>query len=117
MGLLEILTQNGSILTQQDGTTPPGFDQNTSVLNSATLLGSTLDIDGQTPQQYDVNSDPILVSSLLQTNLDGYNGQTPQSYQNQVLLGTNMLVNTTLPGSLLDLEGQLPTQYINNLPG
>ena len=112
-----MLTTNGSVLTPQDGATPTGFDQTVSVLNNSTLLGSTLDIDGQTPQQYDVNTDPILVSSLLQSQLDGYNGQIPPTYQNQVLLGVNMLVNTTLPGSILDNDGQTPTQYINNLPG
>jgi len=79
MGLLEMLTQNGSVLTPQDGATPTGFDQTVSVLNNATLFGSNLDLDGQNPQEYDINSDPILVSSLMQSNLDGYNGQTPAS--------------------------------------
>lgn len=116
MGLLDLLTQNGSNLTGQDGQTPPGFNQTVSTLNSATLVGSQLDLDAVTPPQYNVNP-TVLVTSLTQTQLDGYNGQTPQTYQNQVLLQSGMLVATTLPGSVLDLEGQTPPRYLDNQPG
>jgi hypothetical protein len=116
MGLLDKLTQDGSILTDQDGITPQGYNQVTSMLNPSTLVGSTLDLNGQTPAEYDTNT-TALIPSLFQSNLDGYNGQTPSTYQDQVLLQTNLLVNSTLPGSTLDLEGQTPPQYVNNLPG
>lgn len=86
MGLLDKLTQQGSNLTNLDGTTPQGFNPQT-VLNSASFIGSNLDLEGFTPVGYSVgfNNSPILANGL-----------------------TN---------SSLDLNGLTPTQYINNLPG
>jgi len=44
------------------------------------------------------------------TNLDG---ATPDGFNGQV----SVLNPQSLAGSQLDLNGQTPTQYINNLPG
>jgi hypothetical protein len=65
MGLLDKLTQEGSNLSEFDGTTPPNLDlanpQSTlhyeySINGNPNLTGfpspSQLDLDGQTPDQY-----------------------------------------------------------------
>ena len=52
MGLLDILTTQGSLLTNTDGQTPNAYNQQVSVLDPASLVGSQLDLDGQTPTQY-----------------------------------------------------------------
>jgi hypothetical protein len=52
MGLLEKLTTQGSILSEADGQTPTAYNQQVSVLDPASLVGSQLDLDGQTPTQY-----------------------------------------------------------------
>jgi hypothetical protein len=52
MGLLDILTTQGSLLTNTDGQTPTTYNQQASVLDPASLVGSHLDLDGQTPTQY-----------------------------------------------------------------
>lgn len=52
MGLLNKLTTQGSLLTNTDGQTPTAYNQQVSVLNPASLVGSQLDLDGQTPSQY-----------------------------------------------------------------
>lgn len=51
MGLLNKLQNQGSIFTNLDGATPPGFNGQ-SVLNPNSLVGSQLDLNGQTPSQY-----------------------------------------------------------------
>jgi hypothetical protein len=51
MGLLDILTTQGSLLTNTDGQTPTAYNQQVSVLDPASLVGSQLDLDGQTPTQ------------------------------------------------------------------
>ena len=51
MGLLDKLTQQGSVLTKYDGATPPK-SSTTIPLNPDTLLQSQLDLDGKTPPKY-----------------------------------------------------------------
>ena len=51
MGLLDKLTQQGSVLTQYDGKTQPK-SSGTIPLNPETLLQSQLDLDGKTPSKY-----------------------------------------------------------------
>lgn len=51
MGLLDKLTQQGSVLTKYDGATPPNSSA-TVPLNPETLLQSQLDLDGKTPPKY-----------------------------------------------------------------
>ena len=52
MGLLTKLQNQGSILTNLDGATPAGFNGQVSVLNPQSLVGSQLDLNGQSPSQY-----------------------------------------------------------------
>ena len=51
MGLLDKLTQQGSVLTQYDGANPPK-SSGAVPLNPEALLKSQLDLDGQTPPKY-----------------------------------------------------------------
>ena len=51
MGLLDKLTQQGSVLTQYDGATPPK-SSGAVPLNPEALLKSQLDLNGQTPSKY-----------------------------------------------------------------
>ena len=51
MGLLDKLTQQGSVLTQYDGKTP-SKSSGTTPLNPEALLQSQLDLDGKTPSKY-----------------------------------------------------------------
>lgn len=55
MGLLDILTTQGSLLSETDGQTPTAYNQQVSVLDPASLVGSQLDLDGQTPPKYTDN--------------------------------------------------------------
>jgi hypothetical protein len=65
MGILDKLTQDGSALSQFDGTTPPQMQSaspTSKVHNEYSINGnpaqigypspSSLDLDGQTPEQY-----------------------------------------------------------------
>ena len=52
----------------------------------------------------------LQIQGSILTNLDG---ATPTGFNGQV---SNLNPNT-LAGSQLDLDGQTPSQYINNLPG
>ena len=52
MGLLDKLITQGSLLTNTDGQTPTAYNQQVSALDPASLVGSQLDLDGQTPPQY-----------------------------------------------------------------
>ena len=55
MGLLDILTTQGSLLSETDGQTPIAYNQQVSVLDPASLVGSQLDLNGQTPPKYTDN--------------------------------------------------------------
>lgn len=55
MGLLDKLTTQGSVLTDLDGKTPKPLPPKTIPLNPDSLIGSNLDLDGQTPPKYTDN--------------------------------------------------------------
>lgn len=55
MGLLDKLITQGSLLSETDGQTPTAYNQQVSVLDPASLVGSQLDLNGQTPPKYTDN--------------------------------------------------------------
>jgi hypothetical protein len=89
MGLLTKLTTQGSQYSYGNGNTPstnPGATQQSKLHADNTQPGYSLD-----------GSDFTTVNSAFQQYNDGVNNILPQPSQ-------------------LDLNGQTPTQYINNLP-
>lgn len=90
MGLLDMLTTQGSNLSAYDGATPP--------TNPLATQQSKLHADGGAPG-YSLNG---ANSNLVTTQYNGYEDGTP----NQI----------PLP-SQLDLNGITPSQYLDNLPG
>jgi hypothetical protein len=98
MGLLDMLTTQGSTLTAYDGTTPP--------VNPLATQQSKLHADGNAPG-YSLNGTQ---ASLVTNQYNSYD----DGVSNQI----------TLP-SLLDINGGIPTStpggqalpYLNNLPG
>lgn len=89
MGLLDKLTTQGSNYSYGNGTTP--------TVNPGATPQSKLHADGNLPGYSLDGSDFSIVNSAFQQYNDGVNNILPQP-------------------SLLDLDGQTPTQYINNLP-
>lgn len=89
MGLLDKLTMTGTPYSYGNGTTP-------TVNPGATQL-SKLHADGNAPGYSLDGSDFSIVNSAFQQYNDGVNNILPQPSQ-------------------LDLDGQTPNQYINNLP-
>ena len=89
MGLLNMLTTQGSNLSTYDGAQPP--------VNPLATQQSKLHADGNTPG-YSLDG---ANANLVTTQYNGYDDGTP----NQI----------PLP-SLLDLNGVAPTQYLDNLP-
>jgi hypothetical protein len=89
MGLLDMLTNQGSNLSAYDGAQPP--------VNPLATQQSKLHADGNAPG-YSLNG---ANANLVTTQYNGYEDGTP----NQI----------PLP-SQLDLNGNIPTQYLDNLP-
>jgi hypothetical protein len=90
MGLLDKLTiQGGSVYSYGNGQTP--------TVNPGATPQSKLHADGNTPGYSLDGSDFATVNAAFQAYNDGVNNILPQPSQ-------------------LDLNGQTPTQYINNLP-
>jgi hypothetical protein len=90
MGLLDMLTTQGSAFTAYDGNNPP--------INPLATQQSKLHADGNQPG-YSLNgANANQVTSDYNAYNDGVGNQIP------------------LP-SLLDINGITPTQYLNNLPG
>jgi hypothetical protein len=89
MGLLDKLTTQGSNLSAYDGTNPP--------VNPLATQQSKLHADGNAPG-YSLDG---ANANLVTTQYNGYDDGTP----NQI----------PLP-SQLDLNGNTPVQYLNNLP-
>ena len=89
MGLYNMLTTQGSTLTAYNGTTPP--------VNPLATQQSKLHADGNAPG-YSLNG---ANANLVTTQYNGYEDGTP----NQI----------PLP-SQLDLNGVMPSQYLDNLP-
>jgi hypothetical protein len=52
MGLLDKLRTQGSTLSNLDGKTPQPTPSTTIPLNPKSLAGSSLDLDGKTPEKY-----------------------------------------------------------------
>ena len=90
MGLLNKLQTQGSILSIANGGVVP--------VNPLATRQSKLHADGNQPGY----------------SLNGANVQTVNSQYQQYVDGTN---NILPPPSQLDLNGGIPTQYLNNLPG
>lgn len=86
MGLLDKLTQQGSILTNLDGATPQPFNTQVTHLDPQSLVGSNLDLEGETPIGYNggLNNSNILNNGLVGSNLDISNGLTPTQYLNNL---------------------------------
>lgn len=90
MGLLTKLTTQGSIYSYGNGNTP--------TVNPGATPQSKLHADGVGQAGYSVDgSDFTTVNTAFQAYNDGVNNILPQPSQ-------------------LDLNGQTPTQYVNNLP-
>lgn len=89
MGLLDKLTTAGTPYSYNNGTTP--------ITNPGAATLSKLHTDGNLPGYSLDGSDFSTVNSAFQQYNDGVNNILPQPSQ-------------------LDLNGQTPTQYINNLP-
>jgi hypothetical protein len=89
MGLLDMLTNQGSSLTAYNGTQPP--------TNPLATQQSKLHVDGNQPG-YSLNG---ANATLVTTQYNGYQDGTP----NQI----------PFP-SLLDLNGTTPPPYLDNLP-
>jgi hypothetical protein len=89
MGLLDKLTTQGSNLSAYDGTNPP--------VNPLATQQSKLHADGNAPG-YSLDG---ANANLVTTQYNGYDDGTP----NQI----------PLP-SQLDLNGNTPVQYLDNLP-
>ncbi len=89
MGLLDMLTNQGSNLSAYDGAQPP--------VNPLATQQSKLHADGNAPG-YSLNG---ANANLVTTQYNGYEDGTP----NQI----------PLP-SQLDLNGVMPSQYLDNLP-
>lgn len=90
MGLLDKLTTQGSVLSYGDGATPS--------TNPGATDQSKLHADLSGTPGYSLNgNDFTTVNGAFQAYNDGVNNFLP-------------------PPSLLDLNGQTPTQYTNNLP-
>ena len=90
MGLLDKLTiQGGSAYSYGNGQTP--------TVNPGATQQSKFHADGNQPGYSLDGSDFVTVNAAFQAYNDGVNNILPQPSQ-------------------LDLNGQTPTQYINNLP-
>ena len=89
MGLLDKLTTQGSNLSYGNGQTP--------TVNPGATPQSKLHVDGNQPGYSLDGSDFTTVNAAFQAYNDGVNNILPQPSQ-------------------LDINGQTPTQYINNLP-
>lgn len=89
MGLLTKLTTQGSNLSYGNGQTP--------TINPGATPQSKLHADGNQPGYSLDGSDFTTVNAAFQAYNDGVNNILPQPSQ-------------------LDINGQTPSQYINNLP-
>lgn len=89
MGLLDKLTTQGSVYSYGNGITPS--------VNPGATQQSKLHADGSQPGYSLDGSDALAVNTAFQAYNDGVTNTLPQPSQ-------------------LDLDGQIPTQYVNNLP-
>ena len=89
MGLLNMLTSNGTPLSINNGTTPS--------INPGATKQSKLHADGILPSYSMNGANAQAVNAAYVAYNDGFNNSLPQPSQ-------------------LDLNGATPSQYLNNLP-
>ena len=90
MGILDKLTQQGSVLTPYDGKTPP--------TNPLATKQSKLHADGNQPGYSLDGSAAAIVTADYTSYNDGYNNALPRPSQ-------------------LDINGKTPSKYLDNPPG
>lgn len=104
MALLDLLKNQGSLLTDLDGKNPQPYNGASNFKQDLTL--SQLDLNGRNPKKYDQMSalKPKVGSSFYDLE------KNPQPYDG----ASNFRQDLTL--SQLDLNGKTPSKYLDNLP-
>ena len=104
MALLDLLKNQGSLLSSFDGKNPQPYDGSSNFKQD--LSTSQLDLDGKNPKKYDQTS--VL---QLRTGASLYDlTKNPKPYDG----ASNFEQDLTL--SRLDLNGKTPDKYLDNLP-
>ena len=106
MALLDILQNQGSLLSSTDGKNPQPYDGASNYRQDLTL--SQLDLDGRNPKKYDPTTSDL--QSKVGSSLYDLPFKNPQPYDG----ASNF--KQDLEKSQLDLDGKTPSKYLDNLP-